>query len=112
MPVQDTHDVGDCLFAGKKISLDYDFLSNAKITENNGVLLLSRKTILDTAPAQNSYMNEIVYIVPDAETSIAELKADINNYLYSTRTAGNKTETNYDTSGSDLPPKIDLNPKN
>jgi len=100
MPVQDAHDVGDCLSEGKRVSLDYDFLSEAEITENNGVLLLSRKTMLNTVRAQNSYKNETVYIIPDAETSIAELKADINNYLYSTRSTGNKTENNYDPSCS------------
>lgn len=105
MPVQNTHDDDH---TATKISLDYDFLSKAVMTENNGVLLLSRKTKLDTssvrnamaASAQNSYKNETVYIIPDEKTSVAELKADINNYLYSARSTGNKTESNYDPSCS------------
>ncbi|NCC88019.1 MAG: hypothetical protein EOM05_09180 [Clostridia bacterium] len=73
-----------------------EFLTNAVINEQNGVLTLSRDTTVCASFKKTLIKNETIFILPSTDSSINEVRSEIENNIYNTRSTGSQTEEERD----------------
>jgi len=78
----------------QEIVLDREFLSDAQISEDNGVLIITRNTFL----GKNNYLSEVVYLVPDEFSTVRDIEGELSRYMNETNSSGSRYEEAFDGS--------------